>query len=371
MTGLEDIELLLAELPEEGQRTRPDLFSISGFPHYEDVLSNWYAFFMDPSGPHGLGTLFLEVLLELANAKDTVAIGSSMAVKRELTTPEGKAIDLVVHDGEETGDGTTGALNAIVIENKVYHHLNNRLDLYFNAVPAENKTGIVIGLKRTDTGHGSFTALTHRDLIDGVVRRLPFTAQVPEPHRQYLIDLHQNIHELTAHMEYSNEVDFFLRNTELIQRVNRLEGKFKDYLKGQLGTVATELGVRLYPSAQKCWYLCLPKDDQVYYSVLLDDVLANGTDLLVVVELHGIEGRDLQPFYDAVKPLLKSDTHADPPLHNRGANWIQYATIRIPMSAAANGTLSDTVLQRIQQDLGPILEKADEFVKPKVATKNV
>ncbi|MCB0768419.1 MAG: PD-(D/E)XK nuclease family protein [Flavobacteriales bacterium] len=371
MKGLEGLEQLLAELPEEGQRSRPDLFSISGFPHYEDVLSNWYAYFMDPSGPHGLGTLFLEVLLELANAKDAVTIGSSMAVKRELTTPEGKAIDLVVHDGEETGEGIAEAMNAIVIENKVYHHLNNRLDLYFNAVRAESKTGIVLGLKRTETGHASFVSVTHRDLIDAVVRRLPITARVPEPHRQYLIDLHQNIHELTAHMEYSNEVEFFLKNTELIQRVNRLERKFKEYLKGQLGTVATELGVRLYPSAQKCWYLCLPKDDQVYYSVLLDDVLAQGTDLMVVVELHDTEGKDLQPFYDAVKPLLKSDTHADPPLHNHGANWIQYATIRIPMSAAEDGTLSETILQRIQQDLAPILEKADEFMKPKTAPKNV
>ena len=370
MTDLEDITRLLADLPEEGQRTRPDLFSISGFPHYEDVLSNWYAFFMDPSGPHGLGTLFLEVLLELANAKDKVTIGSSMAVKRELTTPEGKAIDLVVHDGEETGDGISGAMNAIVIENKVYHHLNNPLDLYLNAVAAESKTGIVLGLKKTDPGHGSFTSVSHRDLIDGVVRRLPFTARVPEPHRQYLIDLHQNIHELTAHMEYSQEVDFFLKNTELIQRVNRLEGKFKEYLKGQLGTVATELGVRLYPSAQKCWYLCLPKDDKVYYSVLLDDVLEKGTDLIVVVELHGIEGKDLQPFYDEVKPLLKSDTHADPPLHRQGANWIQYAAIRIPMTTAEKGTLSDMVLERIRQHLAPILEKADEFMKPKTSPKN-
>jgi len=368
MTDLEDLDQLLAEMPEEGQRMRPDLFSISGFPHYEDVLSNWYAFFMDPSGPHGLGTLFLEVLLELANAKDNVTIGSSMAVRRELTTPEGKAIDLVVHDGEETGDGVQGAMNAIVIENKVYHHLNNRLDLYFNAVSAENKTGIVLGLRRTTIDHDAFSFVSHRDLIDNVVARLSITAPVPEPFRQYLIDLHQNIHELTAHMEYSNEVDFFLKNAERIQRVNRLEGSLKAYLKGQLQPVAAELGVELYPSAQKCWYLCQPNDDHVYYSVLLDDVLAHGKDLLVVVELQGTKGKDLQPFFDSVAGLLKAGVHDADPIHNQGTNWIQYATIRIPMSAAANGTLGDTVLQRIQQDLAPILEKADEFMKPEASS---
>lgn len=370
MTGLEDLEQFLAELPEEGQRPRPDLFSISGFPHYEDVLSNWYAFFMDPNGPHGLGTLFLEVLLELAHAKDTVTIGSSMAVKRELTTPEGKAIDLVVHDGEETVGGITGAMNAIVIENKVYHHLNNRLDLYFNAVKAEHKTGIVLGLKKTSNDHEAFVFVSHRDLIDRVTARLSITAPVPEPFRQYLIDLHQNIHELTAHMEYSKEVAFFLKNAERIQRVSRLEGTLKEYLKGQLRPVAAELGVELYPSAQKCWYLCESNDDRVYYSVLLDDVLAHGTDLLVVVELQGTKGKDLQVFYDSVESLLKSGVHEDKRLHNHGADWIQYAPIRIPMSAGEKGNLSDAVLSRIRQDLAPILDKADEFMRSELVPQN-
>ena len=28
----------------------PTIFDISGYPHYENVISNWYAFFFNPLG---------------------------------------------------------------------------------------------------------------------------------------------------------------------------------------------------------------------------------------------------------------------------------------------------------------------------------
>lgn len=368
MSQFADLEKLLEELPVEGARVRPDLFSIAGFPHYEDVLSNWYAFFMDADGPHMLGTLFLDVLLELRQPSQAVATGRSLSVKREQPTKKGKAIDLVLHDGVETDKGITGATNAVIIENKVYHSLVNDLTEYWDSIEADNRVGIILCLKPSPIGHAEFGAVTHRSFIDAVVDRLPITAPIPEPYRQYLIDLHQNVHELTTHMEYSNEVDFFLKNAERIQRVNRLEGVLKDYLKGQLEPVAAALNVRLYPSAQKCWYLCLPKDDPAYYSVLLDDVLGKGSDLLVAVELHGTEEKNLDDFFTAVEPLLRPGVHADKPLHNQGANWVQYATIRIPMSTAARGELSATILQRIQQDLAPILAEAKRFMARRIET---
>lgn len=47
----EPIDLALSE-----DRTT---FDISEYQYYEEVISNWYAFFSNPTGEHTLGDLFL------------------------------------------------------------------------------------------------------------------------------------------------------------------------------------------------------------------------------------------------------------------------------------------------------------------------
>ncbi len=364
MSEVADLLALLDALPQKRERVRPDLFSLSGIAHYEEVLSNWYAFFFDGNGPHGLGTLFLDTLLELHPEGNQIKSGGALRVKRELTTVNGKAIDLVLHDGEEKEPGIAAADHAIVIENKVYHQLVNDFEEYWESVVAKGKIGVILCLKDTISPDDRYRTITHKTLIDAVVSKLPFTAAVPEPYRQYLLDLHQNIHELSAHMEYSNEVKFYLEHAERIQRVYKLEESLKEYLKAQLLPVAESLGVGLYPSGQRYWYLSMPKDDKAYYTVLLDEVLDKGNngDLLVVVQIQDIKGKDLNGFYDKAKAHLKADIHPAEPVLRKGPNFIQYAPIRIPMSLAGTGEFKDTVLERIKSDLAPILKVADEFM---------
>lgn len=363
MSEVADLLELLDALPQKRVRVRPDLFSLSGIAHYEEVLSNWYAFFFDGNGPHGLGTLFLDTLLELHPEGNQIKSGGALRVKRELTTVNGKAIDIVLHDGAEKEPGIAEAEHGIVIENKVYHELVNDLGEYWDSVRAENKIGVILCLKHVVSEDTRFKIIKHKDLIDAVVAKLSFTAAVPEPYRQYLLDLHQNIHELSAHMEYSSEVKFYLEHAERIQRVTQLESAFKEYLKTQLRIVAEYLGVELYPSGQRYWYLCEPNEDQVYYTVLLDEVLDKGIngELIVVVELHGTKGLDLKPFYEAARIHLKPEVHPDQPVHRSGANYIQYAPIRIPLVDIGTAKFRETVLNRIQSDLAPILKVANEF----------
>lgn len=364
MTDLENIAQVLAELPENGRSERPSLFSISGFTHYEEVLSNWYAFFMDPNGPHQLGTLFLDTLLRLApvDLKRSVSTGSSMVVRREFSTPQGSAIDLVIHDGEETKDKTIAASNAIIIENKVYHHLANPLHEYWNAIeaPAAHKVGVILCLKSILVPDKNFVPITHRDLINAVVSQLPVTTPIPEPYRQYLIDLHQNIHELTAHMEYSKEVDLYLNHAAQIQRALGLEETLRAYLRSQLEVVAGKLDVQLGSRAYDYWYL-RNSDDRAYYTILLDDVLKNGNTLGIVVELHGKPAKNLNDFATYAGNPHSTGQYA-PIEFRRGSNWIQYTKINIPMSEGRSGNLGEVILQRIQRDLAPILSKAKEFM---------
>ena len=54
LTGSDASLRRVKELPN--RVARPQTFmEIGGYPHYENVCSNFLAFFVDPEGPHGLG----------------------------------------------------------------------------------------------------------------------------------------------------------------------------------------------------------------------------------------------------------------------------------------------------------------------------
>ena len=364
MSSLEGLKELLEEAPAKRAMERPDLFSISGFPHYEEVLSNWYAFFLDSEGPHGLGTLFLDTLLELSGQDDGFIPGAALKTRREYATPKGKTIDLVLHDGDERQHRIVGASHVVLIENKVYHQPVNDFEEYWNAIAAPCKAAIMLCLKDTGSSPRHFRTITHKAYMDAIVAKIPFTLNVPEPYRQYLLDLHQNIHELTAHMEYTDEVKFYLEHAERIQQMYATEVALKDYLKAEMSTVAAKLKLSLYPSGQRYWYMRNTKDDRSCYTVLLDEVLDKGAsgDLIVVAELREFEEDELEQFRNDTDELIVDRERLTDRFNRGGDGWFQYAPIRIPMTSAADGKLAETVLKRINTDLFPVLKAADAFI---------
>ena len=81
-----------------GRIERPKTFmEIAGYPHYENVCSNFLAFFFDPEGSHGLGSLFLDALLDsVGNAGEEEGLGGNVSVEREVVTGKGNRIDLLI-----------------------------------------------------------------------------------------------------------------------------------------------------------------------------------------------------------------------------------------------------------------------------------
>ena len=129
-------ELLLRDLSDwlRGQNKMPrkivrkeTFMDIAGIKHLENHWSFIYLYFFNPKGSHGLSRLFVDTLQHL------ICVGSGLAplsmdtfsVVREDAVPDEKGnmkrIDLLLQNDDE----------AIIIENKVYAKLNNRLDLYW------------------------------------------------------------------------------------------------------------------------------------------------------------------------------------------------------------------------------------------------
>ncbi len=138
---------LLKPLPEVPEEVWTFL-DIAGFPHYENVISNIYAYYLDKDNSHGFDDLFLNALINAIKKKASDSFEPKLkylddwnewAVSREETV-EGKRIDILLT--ETSGDRET----FIIIENKVFAELYNPLDIYWSVSKSRRKLGVVLSL---------------------------------------------------------------------------------------------------------------------------------------------------------------------------------------------------------------------------------
>ena len=101
-----------------------NFFEVTGFPRYENVMSNILSFFFDTTEQHGFGDLWLRSLLECYNKKAPKEVDVSQIetknIEREYSNGAEKRIDLLI-DAEPL---------LIVIENKIDAGVYNPFEIY-------------------------------------------------------------------------------------------------------------------------------------------------------------------------------------------------------------------------------------------------
>jgi hypothetical protein len=215
---------------------QPTFFSIAGISHKELPLSNMYAFFFDSEEVHGLGSLFLQALLDTVAAKNTQQVAEwpplegPVRVAREYGVDERQRLDLLVHDGP-AHTTVQGASYAVLIENKVNHWLANDLDNYLQSVRGAARTlGVVLGVRR-EYPNKPWVFVSHAELAQAVQHRLG--PQLSRVHARYLPVLLHFLEHLTGMSEqnenFSLAFNFAQQHRQqlaLAQRVlNELEGQ--------------------------------------------------------------------------------------------------------------------------------------------------
>lgn len=159
-----------------GRTERPQTFmEIAGYPHYENVCSNFLAFFFDPEGPHGLGSLFLEALSDSVSiAGAETGFGGNVYVEREVGTAQGNRIDILIRSDS----------HAVLIENKIFAAVANPFEDHAeyldsskngngDAYEDENKIRILLTLYPSGEGaEWCFVNLTHAAFASAVRPRL-------------------------------------------------------------------------------------------------------------------------------------------------------------------------------------------------------
>lgn len=229
-------EQFLEDAPKSPEPLHPNLFDISGYPHYEKVLSNWYAFFLDAEQPHGFGDLFLRTLERLINEKlrgPEVTFNFTWKVETEVFTNGGGKIDLLITEKSEM-PSTHFYENALIIENKVYHELKeNDLGDYYDSIDSKNKIGVVIGLceytsaelEASNASKNTYISVTHHKFKSLLEKEeAVYLHNIEGRYQRYFKDLMANIHKLTPNKHNMEAIEFYFHNGQMIDKML----KFRD-----------------------------------------------------------------------------------------------------------------------------------------------
>lgn len=345
------LESFLKEASIPFVKKRPLTFlGISKQPHYENVWSNIYAFFFDVNAEHKLNDLFLQSLLQLINenSNSKFHFNSSFEIETEYGTTNNGRIDILLSSPND----------AIIIENKVYHHLNNDLNDYWNSVTQENKRGIILSLHKkhkNQINNLNYIGITHLELLEKVISNLPdYFSNANEKHIIFFKDFYQNVINTTNPMD-TNAIKFFYRNREEIKQVTDIRNSYVSYVISEVEKARINIDEKFesYGSRNENfrYYLC-PNQGNLMITIVFGRLFTEKHELLFIVELQN----DLLRETDKIKSIEFNEDEKKylcPNFFNNKETWAHFANQLVKPSEDEIINLGDYISDTINNS--PIL----------------
>jgi len=278
---VKDLQGLLTEFKRIGSPKANDLtfLEISGYPHYENVISNILAFFFQPNESHGLGTLFLEALLTLDNGGFPVL--SNVDVEREFHTESNNRIDLVIKTDS----------HIIALENKLFGVPSNPFSDYADHMRkfAEGKAVLQFYLSLYPPGQevdlAGFKPVSYNDFVNRI--RICLGKYVLDANTKYLtfaLEFLRTIENLEKGTRMNEEVFQILKEkgaivTSLLKEVNNLKNEFRNTVK-ELGEMI-QVENSKYPVKQWFWREGPELSDYLVHDIKVSDRLPIAIDTVL------------------------------------------------------------------------------------------
>ena len=224
------------------------LFDVGARGHFENPTTELLSFFLDSTNPHGLGNSFFNGLQSVIARKNiSPNLGTFESVETEVSTPNGKRIDLLVE--------TDTAL--IVIECKIYHQQNNPFDDYTtfgndrinkgtqHSSPSKTLIKLVLCLNgniSTDLSVDDWYGISYNELIQYIEEELSKT-MFDNPYNKWVLFAREfllHLKGLNTMTEINKEELYFL--TENLNEFAQLSDYIYKNLMPKIGTrISTDL----------------------------------------------------------------------------------------------------------------------------------
>lgn len=348
---------------------KPKTFlGIAKQPHYENVMSNIYAFYFDINGVHKLKDLFIKSLLELINAssltKESNVFESFLnyEIITEYGTINQKRIDILLQNNEQ----------AIIIENKVYHELNNDLDEYYNEIKVATKMGIVLSLHPiSDIKHQRFINITHLQLVNQILQNLGnYILDANDKYIVFLKDFCQNITNLSHPVMEKEAIQFYYKNQEEINQLVKFKSKLREHILSQVVTAGNRLnGVSKYEprinshNDKRLVYYVSNKHKDLMITVVYENLLTEKKEMHIAVEMVGTLLKD-RNIYNQIEFTEEEQRFAFSE-HFRTTNesWSHFAVAHYHPTDAEVSNLSQFIIDKLNEDhLLSIFNKLNNFI---------
>lgn len=246
----ESFDLLIQEFTrlDLQEQVPPTFLEISGYPHYENVISNILAFYIEQN-PQGIGLCLLSSIFDVLG--ETVSDYEEIEVKevnRELPTSNNKRIDIVIETNQYL----------IAIENKIWHKIDNPFEEYVHHIKQligeseEEKESkfILLTLKKKNYSKKElidFKQISYEELFKALEKRLSEveTNNYEEDFAKYLIfikDLIQTVRNMSQ-INLSEDFTNYIRVNQ--KKLNSMKAevfvKFEKFIKNQFNQIDQHL----------------------------------------------------------------------------------------------------------------------------------
>lgn len=362
-TELNELENFLNthEIPKP-KKYRKTFLGIAKQPHYENVLSNIYAFYFDKNEEHGLSDLFTRSLVEIIGVKIKNNVHFSknffdlsnfknFTTSTEVSTVKGGRIDLLL-DNEEY---------AILIENKVYHELNNDLPDYWESIeyPNKNKVGVLLSLKPTFSGHQFFINITHKELLDHVMTHLgSYIMNATDKYITFLKDLFQNITNLTNATMKQEDVAFYFKNQSKINQAARFKGEVKKHIKSEVekaGELNGHFVLNIPKTNSNLENRARYYDSKLHFNltivVIFEHLLTKEKKLSIIIELrHDFTKKETKELFKKCGENFNGENVIDPQFYTDQTGWLHFYKKEYTIQNIGTTPLSEFIKDRLDND---------------------
>ncbi len=375
--GLYQLQTFLDYNPIPKIKKKPKTFlGIAKQPHYENVLSNIYAFYFKTWEEHGTSNLFIKSLI--ACIKDSKIKNKDFSkfkkfkVKTEYPTIKNGRVDLLLYNQNV----------AIIIESKVYHYLDNDLDDYWDSVQLDtdaitSKIRIILSLKPISKDQyqqyncaKEFINITHLQLMKEVSKNLSqYENDSNQKHIYFIKGFNQNISNISRPVMSKENINFYVDNKTKINQLVNFKYEFKKHVIAEVENAGNGLEnvnvvlSKYKPNADRLRHYESTKNPELVYTIVFEDLLQDKNILHIIVEPRGNTLKNgaifkTIEFEPAEKEILKETFYNET---NNG--WAHFAWKAYELTSENIANLASFIQGKIKDDhFESIMQKLENYL---------
>ena len=357
-TNPELLEMLLLDYPILTSK-KDGFLDIINMQSSEVINSSLYSYFLNQHKNPELSKVFFTALIQLIELKSGKNIAfATYDCTTEVVTASNKRIDILITSNDRDYPGS------IIIENKIYHYLNNDLEIYWNHRTDEEsqKAGVYLTLyneKVPEPYTHSFHNITHLEWIDAIKKiGLPPGLSINE--YVYVNDFIKTIEELSM-ITNTEMIDFYLEHSEKIARAEAVKNAAQEFTLTELSKTASGLGLKRSGNNGHCCYFLQKNDELRYYYTIIYENLFSQKQLSIIIELYDKGLQEVAELDDILRETeafkkLKWEARAS------GGKWMHYLSKDYVLEKHEIKNLSNFVRMKINEDFFGIMSAiSDHF----------